>query len=1343
MSNTVQGRTQNENRKLATMNPEPSRAELLRRLAELEARLAVYETGQTEPSFAREITERKRVEHESEERLRLFIECVPVSIAMFDREMRYLAVSRRWRLEYLGGAECVVGQSHYEVFPECPERWKAAHRRGLAGEIVRVEEDSWHSGDGSESWMRYEVRPWRAANGDVGGVIIFTEDITERKQSEEALRRSERIYRAIGESIDYGVWVSAPDGGNTYASDSFLKLVGLTQEQCSNFGWAKVMHPDDVNRTIAAWNECVRTQGQWDIEYRVRGVDGNWHPVLGRGVPVRDEQGQIACWAGISLDISALKRTEESLRASEAQARATAAELETIMDAAPAVIIIAHDVEGRQVGGNRAAHEVVGLPPRSNLSKAAAYGERPGNFRLMWEGSEVPEWERPLPKVASSGQALRNYEVQVVLEAGTSIDFLGNVEPLLDDNGRPRGAVAVLSDITERKRAEAALRDREQQLVSIYNSVQDVIFYLAVEPEGRFRFVSVNASFLRVTGLSPDAVVGKTVTDVIPEPSRTMILEKYRQAVKQKAIVSWEETSDYPTGRLTGEVTVAPLFDNKGACSHLIGSVHDITERKYAESALRESEERFRTVADTAPVMIWMAGLDKLCTFFNKPWLEFRDRTMEQELGNGWADGIHPEDLDHCLSTYYSSFDARYSFQMEYRLRRADGEYRWLLDTGVPRYREGEFAGYIGSCIDVTEQKRVEEQLRSNQAQLMDSQRLAKVGSWEMDVATRRTRWSDEWYRIFGLPRDVRPEFQTFLSCVHAKDRGAVLEAENKACSTDAPFAVEFRITRPNGEVRFIRSIVEAIKNENGALVRLAGAAQDVTEEVKATELLRESEARLKAAERMTHVGHWMWHLKTNRLSWSEEIFRIMGQPEDYEPDCEAILDLVASGDRARVEEWGADCLREKRGSVIEYRVVQRGGDVRTVVCTSEVLLDDDGSPELMFGACQDVTEARRTQEESFARQKLESLGTLASGIAHDFNNLLGAVLAQTELVIAELGPGSDANDQLNSIRDVAIRGSEIVRQLMIYAGKESDVVEPVDASKAVQGMLGLLKVAVSRNVALVTDLGEDLPAVRARAAQLSQIVMNLVVNASDAIGNRDGVIRITTRRVAIGQAEAIAKTLVSGDYVQLEISDTGCGMSPETQTKIFDPFFTTKLSGRGLGLAVVHGIVRSLHGAIQVASEAGKGTTFQVLLPCAEPEAHSDDARVLHGEESASPARRISILLVEDEELLRVAIAKMLRKWGLEAFEAASGSAAIDFLRARGGRIDLILLDLTIPGASSQNVLDEAAVAQPNAKVVLTSAFSEEVAKPLMRAPLVCGFIRKPFKTADLVQQLRSVLFS
>ncbi len=505
-------------------------------------------------------------------------------------------------------------------------------------------------------------------------------------------------------------------------------------------------------------------------------------------------------------------------------------------------------------------------------------------------------------------------------------------------------------------------------------------------------------------------------------------------------------------------------------------------------------------------------------------------------------------------------------------------------------------------------------------------------------------------------------------------------------------------------------------------------------------ERLRESEARLKTAERMTHIGHWTWDLRTNRATWSEEIFRITGQRMDYQPDYKTFFEIVVSTDRDRLAEWVSETLREKRGSVIEYRVIRPDSEVRTVFCMSEVLLDEAGSPELLFGTCQDVTDDRRAQQESFARQKLESLGTLAGGIAHDFNNLLGAVLAQTELAMAELASGSHPHEELTAIRDLSIRGSEIVRQLMIYAGQESDVLERVDVSDVAKRMLGLLKVAISSHATLATSLA-DLPAVRARTAQLSQIVMNLVVNASEALGDHAGVVHVTTELRTISESEAIGKALLPGDYVRLEVSDTGCGMSPETQARVFDPFFTTKFSGRGLGLAVVHGIVRSLRGAIQIASELGRGTTFEILLPCTESKRNAEDHPVVPVERAASPARGATVLIVEDEHQLRLAIAKMLRKSGFGVAEAASGSDAIDVLRTRGREFALILLDLTIPGSSSQEVVAKASLVHPNVKVLLMSAYSDDVARSMIRSNLVCGFVRKPFRLMDLVQTVRSVL--
>jgi CheY-like chemotaxis protein len=387
----------------------------------------------------------------------------------------------------------------------------------------------------------------------------------------------------------------------------------------------------------------------------------------------------------------------------------------------------------------------------------------------------------------------------------------------------------------------------------------------------------------------------------------------------------------------------------------------------------------------------------------------------------------------------------------------------------------------------------------------------------------------------------------------------------------------------------------------------------------------------------------------------------------------------------------------------------------------------------------------RHAQAESFARQKLESLGILASGIAHDFNNLLGGVLAQAELALAELTGGSNPQQELNEIRNAAIRGSEMVRQLMIYAGKESDVLELVDVSMAVEEMLGLLKATISKHAVLVTDLRNDLPAVNARAAQIRQILMNLVVNASDAIiNNRDGVIRVATRCLTVdpGITSTLAQDVAEGDYVELEVSDTGSGISRENQVRMFDPFFTTKSAGRGLGLAVIHGIVRSLGGAIRVSSELGKGSSFHVLLPSAgTPPLASDGDEA--AEEEVRPSSNGTVLVVEDEPALRLAVCRALGKTGFTVFEAEDGCKAMELLHARAEEIDLLFLDMTIPGISSHELLAEAVQMRPDIKVILTSAHTEEMVKETLSGPQVRGFVRKPFRLHAIEVAVRNALVS
>jgi two-component system, cell cycle sensor histidine kinase and response regulator CckA len=755
-------------------------------------------------------------------------------------------------------------------------------------------------------------------------------------------------------------------------------------------------------------------------------------------------------------------------------------------------------------------------------------------------------------------------------------------------------------------------------------------------------------------------------------------------------------------------------------------------------------QNRLRAVLQAIPVGVALldseGGMIESNAAFERIWGGPRPATRSVGDYAGykawWADGkpVQPEDWAAARAVQKGETVLNQEMQIE----RFDGARAFVMNSAAPiRDAQGRISGSAVVIRDITERKQA-------QIQLIESQRLAKVGSWELDIATGRTRWSDEWYRIFGLSKDVRADFQTFLSCVHPKDRGLIIDAQKKSQSTSGPFNVEYRIIRPDGELRFIRSIVEGIKDDEGTLVRLHGAAQDVTDEVRATELLRESEARLKSAERITHVGHWTWNIKTNRAFWSEEVFRIMGQPQDYEPDYQMFLQVVAPGDRDRLAEWVQGCLSEKRGSVIEYRVARPGGGVRTVACTSEVLLDDYGSPELFFGAVQDVTDLRRAQEDSFAMQKLESLGTLAGGIAHDFNNLLGAVSAQAELAMAQMETGSHATQELKHIRDITIRGAEIVRQLMIYAGQESDVLEPVDLTSTVEEMLPLLAVCVSGRATLVTDFDKNLPAVKARTAQIRQIVMNLVVNASDAIQDHDGVIRVTTQCVTLArETPPRTEALAPGEYVQLEVSDTGTGMSPELQARIFDPFFSTKSAGRGLGLPVLQGIVRSLRGAIRVDSRVGKGTAIQILLPSWDTMAHSACGTGRGSDREPQRTPHATVLLVEDEAPIRFALTKMLEKAGFAVLEAADGFDAIQFLHDKSGRIDVLFLDMTIPGCSSHQVLSEAVQAYPQVKVILTSAYGEEMVRANLSGPQICGFVRKPFQIGTVISMLRNALSS
>jgi two-component system, cell cycle sensor histidine kinase and response regulator CckA len=422
---------------------------------------------------------------------------------------------------------------------------------------------------------------------------------------------------------------------------------------------------------------------------------------------------------------------------------------------------------------------------------------------------------------------------------------------------------------------------------------------------------------------------------------------------------------------------------------------------------------------------------------------------------------------------------------------------------------------------------------------------------------------------------------------------------------------------------------------------------------------------------------------------------------------------------------------------------VKKDGDIIWINLTASVIRDAEGLPLYGLAMIEDITESKRTQEEAIARQKLESLGVLAGGIAHDFNNLLGGILATSELVLSELPSGSPAYDGVESIKNVADRAAGIVRQMMAYAGQESTVFEPLNVSGLVNEMLQLLKVSISKRALLKADLPENLPAVPGNAAQLRQVVLNLITNASEALGEGEGVISVTLAHVQPGSVPVADRTpnLLQNDRLRLTVSDTGCGMTEEVQARIFDPFFTTKFAGRGLGLAAVQGIVRRHGGAVSVASAPGQGSRFEMLLPCTDQRVRDTTHIGVPACAGEAAGAHGTVLFVEDEEVLRAATSKMLRKAGFSVIEAGDGPAGVALFRENQLAIDVVLLDLTLPGLSGREVLEELRRIQPDIKVILTTAYSQDSAINAMGKLHPRHYIRKPYQIHELANLLRNVV--
>ena len=637
--------------------------------------------------------------------------------------------------------------------------------------------------------------------------------------------------------------------------------------------------------------------------------------------------------------------------------------------------------------------------------------------------------------------------------------------------------------------------------------------------------------------------------------------------------------------------------------------------------------------------------------------------------------------------------------------------------------------------------ERAEGQQRRFQAMLSSAAQIAGMGSWEYDILHDRLEWDDETLRIFGIMREAfGGNAAAFFALVHPEDREKLRAMQIKALASHGIVEMEYRIVRPDGAVRRIHDRGQVTQHENGKAVQITGMVMDVTERKQAEETLRASEQRWRAIFDDSPVGIALadenaFFTLTNRAY--QELVGYTGE----ELRSMTYLDLTYDEDRTANLELGKQLWSgELQQFQHEKRYRRKDGKLIWVRNTVSLTRGAEMSPWFGMAIVEDITERRSLEEQVRRSQRMEAVGRLACGVAHDFNNMLGVILGHCQSLLERLPVGNPEWQSVQQIKTASTRSAELTRQLLAFSRQQILLPRVLDLNVAVAELSSMMGRLIGDDVELVIHPGNGLGYVKADPGQIGQVVINLVVNARDAMPH-GGRIVITTENVILDGPPAENFSMMAGPYVMLSVTDNGCGIEAETLSHIFEPFFTTKKQGQGtgLGLAMVYGIVKQSGGYIVAESQPGRGTTFKIYLPRAEGK---PETAVAEPEVGAADGGGETILLAEDEPLLCEIVRLQLESAGYRVLEAHSGREALELAQNHKGRIDLLLTDILMSGG--MNGLDLAAsltAMRPGLKVLYMTGYTAEVIDAKGMTDLQDKVLQKPFTAASLRRKIREVL--
>jgi len=1164
-----------------------------------------------------------------------------------------------------------------------------------------------------ERWFYLQDRAIYWNDGRLVRLSVAT-DITERKVAEEQLRESKEKLIETQILANLGHWEWDLVTNLVWCSEEVYKHLGVLSDDSSVLTFEQFyqsIHLEDrvyVNQSI---EQAIANKQPYTIEMRLVQPNGNVCYIQTFGKVVCDQAGQAIRMLGTAQDITERKQAEIAIQASEARFKAV------FNNATVGIVLIncqEYIVDVNQAFANMLGYSVTEMLLRPYL-----------DFACVEDLGEIKEkMQQVFAHDIDAYQVDRRYRHQ----EGHCI-WLNLWVYLLETPSTDNAPliIGIGFDITGKRQAEQTQFQTQQRLKYLLKHTPAVIYTGQISANFTTTFISNNVqqqlgytqqAFLTephfwAEHIHPDDQP-KVLANLAPILADLKNNEKSVGSQETDFSGNLEETLEHEYRFLHQNGSyrwlhdhIRVIRDEQGQPIELLGSWLDITERKKIEQALTESEKRFREMADSAPVMIWVAGTDKACHYFNKGWLDFTGRTMAEEIGEGWLEGVHPQDKQYCLDTYLQAFDRHELFVMQYRLQRHDGQYRWILDTGKPRFtQEGIFEGYIGSCIDITENKQITEALQKSK------QELKQALEWQAAIFQNSaagilvvtgdriiTEVNDKFLEIFGYAYgDI---IDQSVAKIHVSNETYQQFGQQVYLQTHQHEIrnLEFQFRRCNGEI-FWADISGRAINKQDLTQGVVWVILDITERKRAEMALRKSEERFDLAMQGSNEGVWDWNLLDNTIYYSPRWKEMIGYSENEFPhEVEEFFKSLHLEDIARVSETAFAYLSKKIPQYeIPFRLQHKQGHYVWILARGIAVWDDNGQAYRMVGTHMDLTTQKQVEVElQQAKEAAETANRAKSAflanMSHELRTPLNGILGYTQILNRDKSLTEKQHQAIGTIQRSGEHLLTLINDILdlskIEAGKLElipnefhlpyflkDIVD-IFSIRCLQKDIGLEYEQIPSPNFVPTLDNPGFPAlIYADEKRLRQIFLNLLSNA----------VKFTQ------QGQVSFKVTAQKNKIRFEVKDSGLGIASDDISKIFLPFQqvgkrASQIEGTGLGLPITQKLVTMMGGELQVSSVSNRGSTFwfEILVDVIdyhfEPTATTESLPseiIGYKNLKNSPTEKIKVLVVDDVEANRAVLINLLEPLGFEVQEAENGKIALN--QARQFSPDIIIMDVRMP---------------------------------------------------------------